>query len=220
MPKEYHRGKPPPPSPPSTPPIRRKPNRSCIGWLVGGVALGVVGSNVLAPRGGTAEDATRPEQTEHPAPKPTFTYEKILSETEVDVGKQPPLPPPAPRPQPPVPAQPPQAAMETSTASETLPEPAQAPVPPEPTQFPSPTEPRSGTYVVQVASFSRPADADRLRAQLAQIGLSTSVQTATLSNGRTVYRVRTGAYASRQEAEQARTLLKQQGQDGMTIPIK
>ena len=234
MAKDYYRGKPAPPSPPSTPPIRRKPSRSCIGWLVGGVALGVVGSNFLAPRSGPSEDDAVSVQPEPPVLKPTFTYEKILSETEVDVSKLPPLPPPAPRPQPLVltPEPPPQTVATTNSQPEvwsepTLPfEPAPEPEPPPaaepqvPNPFPASTEPRSGTYVVQVASFSRPADAERLRERLALIGLSTNIQIATLPSGKTAYRVRTGAYASRQDAEQARELLKQQGQDGMTIPIK
>ena len=147
-----------------------------------------------------------------PVPKPTFTYEKILSETEVDIGKGPPPPPPAPRPQP----QPPQTDIDSVAASE--PAPAAEPVASD--QLPPPTTPSSGTYVVQVASFSRPADAERLRERLAQLGLSTSIQTATLPNGKTAYRVRTGGYANRSEAEQVRALLKRHGQDGMTIPIK
>lgn len=212
MAKDYYRGKPAPPSPPSTPPIRRKTNRPCIGWLVGGVALGVVGSNVLAPGGEQSDEAIGPARASQPVLKPTFTYEKILSETEVDIGKGPPPPPPAPRPQP----QSPPADIESVTMSE--PTPASEPL--ASTQLPPPTEPSSGTYVVQVASFSRPADAERLRERLAQLGLSTSIQTATLQNGKTAYRIRTGAYSSKPEAERVRALLKQHGQDGMMIPIK
>lgn len=214
MAKDYYRDKPPPPAPPSTPPIRRKPNRSCIGWLVGGVALGVLGSTVLAPKGEPTEDAAAPARTSQPVPKPTFTYEKILSETEVDISKGPPPPPPAPRPQPQ--AQPLPADIDSVAVSE----PAPAAEPVASGQLPPPTTPSSGTYVVQVASFSRSADAERLRERLAQLGLSTSIQTATLPNGKTAYRVRTGGYANRSEAEQVRALLKRHGQDGMTIPIK
>ncbi|BCU05440.1 SPOR domain-containing protein [Allochromatium tepidum] len=214
MPKDYYRGKPAPPSPPSTPPIRRKPSRSCIGWMVGGVALGVVGSQVLAPKGESPEDGGGTTRAGQPVPQPTFTYERILRETEVDISKGPPPPPPAPRPQPQ--AQPPQIGIDSVAASE----PAPAAEPAASDQLPPPTTPSNGTYVVQVASFSRPADAERLRERLAQLGLSTSIQTATLQNGKTAYRVRTGGYANRSEAEQVRALLKRHGQDGMTIPIK
>ena len=214
MAKDYYRGKPAPPSPPSTPPIRRKPSRSCIGWMVGGVALGVVGSQVLAPKEGSPEDSGGVARAGQSVPKPTFTYEKILSEAEVDISKGPPLPPPAPRPQPQT--EPPRADIESAP----LPGPAPASEPLASDPLPPPNEPGRGTYVVQVASFSRPADAERLRERLAQIGLSTSIQTATLQNGKTAYRVRTGGYASRSEADQVRALLKRHGQDGMTIPIK
>lgn len=213
MSKDYYRGKPAPPSPPSTPPIRRKPNRPCIGWLVGGVALGVLGSQVLAPKNSSPEDADGLARAGQPVSKPTFTYEKILSEAEVDISKGPPLPPPAPRPQP-------QPVTATDSAPGVLSEPTPVPEPSEPTQLPPSSEPGSGTYVVQVASFSRPADAERLRERLAQLGLSTSIQTATLQNGKTAYRVRTGGYADRSQAEQVRALLKQHGQEAMTIPIK
>ena len=214
MPKEYHRGKPPPPSPPSTPPIRRKPNRSCIGWMVGGVALGVLGSSLLSPQPNVVETA-KSAQAGEPVTKPTFTYEKILSETEVDISKGPPPPPPAPRPVPvpDIPAADNELATLTASESVTEPAPAAAALPPA-------MEPSSGTYVVQIASFSRTSDAERLQAQLNQLGVPTGIQTATLANGKTVYRVRTGAYASRPEAEQVRALLKRQGQDGMTIPVK
>jgi cell division protein FtsN len=81
-------------------------------------------------------------------------------------------------------------------------------------------EARSGTYLVQVGSFNRPADAERLKAQLALLGVSASIQTATLANGKTTHRVRTGAYASKQDAEKVRSLLKRHGKDGLTIPVK
>lgn len=213
MPKDYYRGKPAPPSPPSTPPIRRKPSRSCIGWMVGGVALGVVGSQVLAPKGESPEDGGGTARAGQPLPQPTFTYERILRETEVDISKGPPLPPPAPRPQP-------QPVAATDSTPGVLVEPTPVPEPSEPTQLPPAGEPSSGTFVVQIASFTRPADAERLRERLAQAGIATSIQTATLQNGRTAYRVRTGGYASRSEAEQIQALLKRQGQDSLMIPIR
>ena len=211
MPKEYRRGKPAPPSPPSTPSPRRKQNRSCVWWLVVGVALGVVGTKSLAPRESTMAGTDSPAaSSQAPTTQPTFMFEKILSGTEVEVGKLPPPPPPAPRPQPP--AAPP-LAVATPVAEPTA-EPAPTP-PVEPL-----AEPRSGTYVVQVGSFSRTADAERLRAQLAQLGISTGIQSATLPNGKTTHRVRTGAYASKQEAEKIRSVLKSHGKDSLTIPIK
>jgi len=174
------------------------------------MALGVVSSNVLAPKAKLPADTLSAARAGQSVSKPTFTYEKILREAEVDISKGPPPPPPAPRPQP----QPPQASIGSLDTSEPI-----SPVASE-DQLPPPTTPSPGTYVVQVASFSRQADAERLRERLAQLGLATSIQTATLENGKMAYRVRTGGYADRAQAEQVRALLKRHGQDGMTIPIK
>ncbi|QIK38330.1 SPOR domain-containing protein [Caldichromatium japonicum] len=205
MPKDYHRAKPPPPSPPSTPPIRRKPNRSCLGWLIGGMALGVASSSILAPRDNPDIETAPATQAERPAAQPTFVYEKILREAEVDISKAPPPPPPAPLPQPP-------QAVAVS---------AQSPNPGAAAQgVPTPNAPASGTYLVQVASFGRAADAERLKAQLAQMGIAASIQTATLPNGKTAYRVRAGAYASREQAQQVSELLRRHGQNPMLVPLR
>ncbi len=204
MPKDYHRAKPPPPSPPSTPPIRRKPTCSCLGWLIGGMALGIASSSLLAPHGSSDAETARPAPAEQPGHQPTFMYEKILREAEVDISKQPP-PPPVSLPQPP-------QAIAVS---------AQSPTPGVSAQgIPTPTAPTSGTYLLQVASFGRAADAERLQAQLAQMGIAASIQSATLPNGKTTYRVRTSTYASRREAEQVSEFLKRQGQNPMLLPVR
>ena len=204
MAKDYRRGPPVPPLP------KRNRNRPCVWWLIAGTAIGAAGSSVLSPRGNTPEAAkdvaAQPARVEQPPPK--FQFDKILSDSEVDVSKGPAPPPPAPRPQPPA-AKPTPAEAEQATA-EPMPPPPVEPV----------AEPRSGTYLVQAGSFNRAADAERLKAQLALLGVSASIQTATLPNGKTTHRVRTGAYASKQDAEKVRALLKRHGKDGLTIPVK
>lgn len=198
--------------PASPPPTKRRQNRaSCVLWLISGMALGVAGSNILSSRpegpAGPAATAARPVGTQQAPPaKPKFMFEEILSDTEVDIGKAPPPPPPAPRPQPVAPT-PADAGTERAATPE-LPLPETA------------TRPSAGTYVVQAGSFSRAADAERLKAELALLGLSTSVQSATLANGKTTHRVRTGGYASKQEAEKVRALLKKHGKDSLAYPIK
>ncbi len=202
MPRDYRRAL------PSRARSKRKQSKSCAWWLVVGVAVGVVVSNALSQRQSdplmSSEGVATTANSQKPVlTKPSFRFEEILNDTEVDVGRGPPLPPSAPRPQPPAPV---------------------AEQPAQTTALIPPVEPaaqaRSGTYVVQVGSFSRPADAERLRAQLGLLGLSTSVQAATLSNGRVTHRVRTGGYASRQEAEKVRTLLKRHNKDSISIPVK
>lgn len=186
-------------------PTKRRPSKSCVWWLVVGVALGVVVANVLSPR--QSDPVTNPELAAKPdkpaVSKPNFRFEEILSDSEVQVGSAPPLPPSAPRPQPPAPAA--QEPAQTTTVT-----PPAAAVP----------RAGSGTYVVQVGSFGRAADAERLRAQLELLGISTSVQAATLADGRVTHRVRTGGYASRQEAEKVRSVLQRHGKDSLSIPIR
>ncbi|MBK1723302.1 SPOR domain-containing protein [Thiocystis violacea] len=205
MPRDYRR------STPSQPP-KRKPCRSCVWWLIVGIALGVVVSRILAPSQGETEPAaetaaTSAKSEKSALPKPSFRFEELLSDSEPDSGKSPPLPPPAPRPQPP--AQNPQDATQTDTVTPPL------AITPEPV-----AKPASGTYVVQVGSFSRAADAERLKAQLALLGVSTSVQAATLANGKVTHRVRTGGFTSRQEAQKVQSLLKRNGKDSLAIPVK
>ena len=76
----------------------------------------------------------------------------------------------------------------------------------------------SGSYVVQAGSFTNATDAERRKAELAMLGVTANVQTATLPNGRTAYRVRTAAYPSKKAAEQARDLLKSHGKDAVAYP--
>ncbi|NEV60590.1 SPOR domain-containing protein [Thiorhodococcus minor] len=205
MPRDYRRSS-------QSQPSKRKQSRSCVWWLIVGIAVGVVATKILAPGQDAAEPATETAARESASPsrpKPSFKFEEILTQAEDDDdGKAPPLPPPAPRPQPPVQEKP------------ATPEPAQArAVEPAPTPAPA-AKPRRGSYVVQVGSFSRAADAERLKAQLAMLGVSTSVQAATLSNGRVTHRVRTGGYASRAEAKKVQALLKRHGKDSLAIPVK
>ncbi|MBK5964484.1 sporulation protein [Thiocystis minor] len=194
--------------------VKRKQSCSCVWWLLLGIALGVVAGNFMSTR----RDATNPQPGASPstnresqaAPvQPTFHFPQLLNDATVEVGdKGPPPPPPAPRPQPPV-EQPQPMVEDPSTLPSDAPRPAE-PVP----------AARSGTYVVQAGSFTSAADAERRKAELALLGISSRVQTATLPSGKTAYRVRTGAYSSKQAAEQVRAQLKRNGKEGMTIPIK
>ena len=208
MVKETQRGT------PARPLAKRKQSRSCVWWFLLGIALGVVAGNFISTRREATDrqpDATvSPNREPRSAPVlPSFKFQEILSDTSVEVGdKGPPPPPPAPRPQPPA-EQPPPVGEAPTTSPSAVPQPAE-----------SAPAARSGTYVVQAGSFTSAADAERRKAELALLGISSKVQTATLPSGKTAYRVRTGAYSSKQSAEQVRAQLKRNGKEGMTIPIK
>ena len=207
MPRDYRRSTP-------APPPKRKQSKSCVWWLIVGVALGVVVSKILAPAtedaGAGAEPAALATAGDRPAPvKPSFRFEEILTDPEADSRKATATPAPQPRSQPQPSASAPEKPLQAAVVT----------APPAVTPEPTP-EPRSGTYVVQVGSFNRAADAERLKAELALLGVSTSIQAATLSNGRVTHRVRTGGFTSRQDAQKIQSLLKRHGKDSLAIPVK
>ncbi len=217
MAKDFRRGTSAPPS------SKRKQSRSCVLWLIMGVGVGVAASSLLSSRqSAPAQPSEKSTQSAHPERllpvRPRFKFDEILNESEVEISKTQP-PPPAPRPQ--LPAEPPKAESPKQAEARTtrkMPDPPALPAPP-PT-VPDTAAPRGGNYVLQMGSFGRAADAERMKAELALVGVSASVQAATLPNGRTTYRVRTGAYASRQDAEKARSLLRNRGKDSIAIPLR
>jgi cell division protein FtsN len=76
-----------------------------------------------------------------------------------------------------------------------------------------------GTYFLQVGSFSSATQADRFKAELALLGLETSIQKVTINNKDTYHRVRVGPYRDLDELNKARRLLKKQGIEGALIRV-
>ena len=195
MSKDYRRAGPSRPAP------RRKQGRSCLWSFVLGCMLGAFGVSLYWTQDSSDEaisTAGLPPKAERAAPAPpSFEFENLLRETEVDIGRGPPAPPPAPRPEPPA-------------AAEQL-----------PAEPPSvPTSPNGRGFLVQVGSFRRAADAERLKAELALLGISSRVQTARVASGETYHRVRAGPYADRGAVDKVRNLLKKNGKESMVVPIK
>ncbi|MYM63585.1 SPOR domain-containing protein [Pseudomaricurvus sp. HS19] len=62
-------------------------------------------------------------------------------------------------------------------------------------------------YILQVGSFKKVADADRLRAELILMNLDASVETVTVRNGETWHRVLVGPYTSQSKVANARSTL-------------
>jgi cell division protein FtsN len=144
-------------------------------------------------------------RTERPAPpQPSFQFPNLLKDTVVDTSPGKPLPPPAPRPEPPppepVPDQP-AAADPVANAAAARPAPA-------------------GSYLLQVGSFKRAADAERMKAELAMLGISTRVESVTINTGEVYHRVRTGPFQGKQAMEEARKTLKRHGKDPMAIKVQ
>ena len=90
------------------------------------------------------------------------------------------------------------------------------------TAAPAPAAPavtRAATYLLQVGSFRRNEDADRLKAQLALLGFEAKVERARINAQDTRYRVRSGPYRDTQAVNKARERLVENGFNGIVIRI-
>ncbi|SDW89536.1 SPOR domain-containing protein [Thiocapsa roseopersicina] len=191
-------------------PRRGKQSHSCLwSFLLGGM-LGAFGVGLYwtqNPDAMQTPPTALPAKVERPAATPpSFEFPNLLRDTEVDIAPPPPPPPAAPRPEP-------RIEVEPRTAVETV----------QPAAVAAPAVPTSTTgrgFLVQVGSFRRAGDAERLKAELALLGITSRVEVATIPSGETYHRVRTGPYADQAAVDKVRGLLKRNGKDAMTIPIK
>jgi len=75
------------------------------------------------------------------------------------------------------------------------------------------------TYLVQIGSFRRTEDADRLKAQLALLGFEAKVVSARISAQDVRYRVRSGPYQGKDALNEARKRLAENGFKGIVIRV-
>lgn len=73
---------------------------------------------------------------------------------------------------------------------------------------------------LQVGAFQKAADADNIRAKLSLMGFDASISEAEVPDKGTMYRVRTGPYASAAEMNKARTELANNGIQSSLVKIK
>lgn len=73
-------------------------------------------------------------------------------------------------------------------------------------------------FQVQVGSFASPADAERLKAELALLGVETRISRAHAS-GKQWYRVVAGPYLGRSELDKVRSRLKENGHRQLLVRI-
>ena len=81
-------------------------------------------------------------------------------------------------------------------------------------------EPSSATYIVQVGSFRQAEQADRLRAELAFMGLEAKVQTVSINGEQTWHRVRLGPYRDVTLLNEARSRLRENRMESMVLKVK
>ncbi|MGB5834391.1 MAG: SPOR domain-containing protein [Thiohalocapsa sp.] len=199
---DYRKGAPPRPR------KRNQPRGTCAFWFLLGGLLGAFGVGVawmMAEQPGAIPIAANESmQKNEPPKKPEFTFFSTLKEEEVVVPAE---RAPEPMALPPPPGTQPAQDPPTKTAKAAAPMPAPK------------TSAGPNSYVLQVGSFRKTSDAERLKAQLAMLGIQTSVQTVTIASGQTYHRVRTGSYA-KSDANALKSRLKSNGHDAMMMKAR
>jgi len=181
----------------------RKKSRSsgsCTIWFFGGLVAGAFVVGLLwLKMGGNLGTATVPgvskprvsaSKPERETPKPTFEFYTILPEMEVVIPDEELMAPEA--------SDTPSARIETQAPSV-----------------------QDGTsYILQMGSFRKFEDADRMKAKLALIGIETEIQKVSINNRDTFHRVRSGPYQSQTQLNAARKLAKENNIATLVIKLK
>lgn len=76
------------------------------------------------------------------------------------------------------------------------------------------------TYVLQAGSFRKLAQADRLKAELALIGMPAQIQTVSIEGGKKWHRVRVGPFTNLQALNEARDELQSNGLKVMVLKVR
>jgi cell division protein FtsN len=175
---------------------------SCSIWFFGGALVGAFAVGLLwlkmdadlsqAPVPGVTQHKPSASQTKPETPKPTFEFYTILPEMEVVIPDEELVAPEPPR---------------ASGSS--------APVETPPSAF------QQGTaYILQMGSFRKYADADRMKAKLALIGIEAEIQKVSINNRDTFHRVRSGPYRGQRQLNAARKLAKENNIATLVIKLK
>lgn len=79
---------------------------------------------------------------------------------------------------------------------------------------------KPGTYLLQAGSFRTHEQADRLKAQLALLGLETGIQSVSINDRETWHRVRVGPFRDLDELHKVRVQLKSHNVDAILIRVR
>ena len=183
--------------------VRRKPRRKPAPpwvWMLAGLSIGLFVAFLIYLKS-TAADAPAPRVVEAPMP----TEQEARGVKKV---------PPAPIPPPPKPR------FDFYT---TLPE-MEVVVPEEEITGTRKEGVRQveepGTYLLQAGSFRTHEQADRLKAQLALLGLETGIQSVSINDRETWHRVRVGPFRDLDELHRVRVQLKSHDVDAILIRVR
>lgn len=94
-----------------------------------------------------------------------------------------------------------------------------APAAPAPVLGTPPADAPSGRFILQVGSYRRFEDADRVKASLALLGMDAGIEKAQLKNGETWYRVRVGPLTDARQIASLKTQMKANGINPLLIRI-
>ncbi len=177
-------------------------NASCSIWFFGGAILGAFAVGLLwlkmdadlsrAPVPGVSQPQPSAERPKQETPKPTFEFYTILPEMEVVIPDEELMAPePPPASGSPAPVETPRSAIQPGTA-----------------------------YILQMGSFRKYADADRMKAKLALIGIEAEIQKVSINNRDTFHRVRSGPYQSQRQLNAVRQLAKENNIATLVIKLK
>jgi cell division protein FtsN len=180
---------------------KRKSNANCTIWFLGGTLAGAfivgllwlkLGANLgNAQVPGMAQSKPTPGAVKQNTPKPTFEFYTILPEMEVVIPDEELM---APEPS-------------ESDGSETV-------------DAPEPTFADGVSYILQMGSFRKYQDADRMKARLALIGIEAEIQKVSINNRDTFHRVRSGPYQSQRQLNAVRRLTKENNIASLVIKLK
>lgn len=175
-------------------------------WLLAGTAMGIAISvvavfklfPVVYPKIAHLESA--PNVAEKTAPKqeekartPHFDFYSLLPEIEVVVPQTADA-----------------APQVAQTTNETL----------KPETVETTANTTDAGFRLQLGSFRKYEDADRLKAQMALTGIQVEIEAVTLAPNDTWYRVRSAAYANRESAESVRAQLQAQSIQSLLVEEK
>lgn len=93
-------------------------------------------------------------------------------------------------------------------------------VPPREGSAPPPANAAEAEYLIQVASYRNPQDAERQKAALALLGLEARVETVTIDGRETFYRVRLGPVKGLSAAEAMMAELDRNGIESLMVKVR
>ncbi|MGD9164634.1 MAG: SPOR domain-containing protein [Chromatiales bacterium] len=178
-----------------------KSNTSCGIWFFGGAIVGafVVGLLWLklgADLGsgqipGMSQPKSSPSKSKSDTPKPTFEFYTILPEMEVVIPDEELMAP-----------EPPESRSSARV------------------EAPAPVQTQETAYILQMGSFRKYQDADRMKAKLALIGIEAEIQKVSINNRDTFHRVRSGPYRGQRQLNAVRNLAKENNIATLVIKLK